>query len=552
MLAIASLVVLTRPPMDRWGESAAGGARQAIARVVFFALLSCLAAAPAASLTGCQERPSPSEPSGAPGAGTATAAAGAAAQHAAEAADQQTGGRFAEIKSLLAQDPQSRIRAERLYALVEPICASGAERERFVADVVTGATQVDDPGAAKRIDALDTFEHVATSCARNALPASRELLSRAAKALPREHRIAELESRLVAAAGDLPAALEAAQRARALGSHHAIALIATIQAQLARQKSVGYQPGMLDDALKTVSIEPDHGWHIIDVTALLSTRARLLSERAIWESEKQREKTLSEAAEVYTRLSSQPFIEKTRTHALDMLCFDAADLGKDSEALCRRAAEEAAILGAAFVVGEVTDRSKFDLERLTAMARLAQRIDRMPAGSLVVVVARGDESELVPWVRPAAEILRRLDSEKKAKVVLLDRTKGPRASALARRMVELAGVEPVEVIEAEREIFASSCLSAIAAKRKTPESCPFDDALEARLIKLQPYGLTLLVGRDLDGELEDFRLYELPLALLSSRQPATEKPVTEHLKSVSDVFMLSTRGKERWREAEKK
>jgi hypothetical protein len=491
----------------------------------------------------CRGEPSGGGPSGGgPPTGKPTSTAAAAAPAGAR--------RFDEVRKLLAQDPESRTRAYQLYPIVDAICATPDERESFTKDVIAQAIGPQDENAARRIEALDTLEHVATACARNNLPAARDLLARVRAAIPKDHRPEELEARLLAAAGDLPGALESADRARALGSHHAIPLVATIQAQMAREKAVGYRAGMLDEAIATVSVEPDHGWGVLDLTALLSTRARLLSERAIWETGDDRKKTLLDAKHVYLRLSTQPFIEKTRQHALDMLCFDSIEIGvpEDLDKLCRRAAEEASILGAAFIVGIAKDPKKYDLERLERIKKLAERLESLPQGSAVIVVGRGDESELIPWVRPAAEAMSRL-LEKKVKLIAVDRTNGPRAGALFDRMIELSRIKPMERIDAERDTFAMACLTAILAKRKTPESCPFDKGLEQRIRKLDELGVALLVGRDLDAEIEDLRLYNLPDALLSFRLPATEKGIDVQLKSVSDVVLISSRGKHLWGDA---
>lgn len=444
---------------------------------------------------------------------------------------------------MLRVDPQSKTRAEKLYPLVDPVCASPDERSSFVAAAVGFASTASENGAAQ-IEALDVIEHVATACARNDLPASRDLLARASRAFPKVPRLHEIDARLLAAAGRLEDALDAAKAARALGSAHAIALVATIQAQIARQSEPAYRPGMLDDALATVSIEPDAAWQLIDLTAILTTRARLLTERAAWEEPAKRGATLELGRAVYERLSRQPFIQATRLHALDMRCFDAVELAEGPEA-CRRAAEEEAILGAAFVTGAALASPRLEQERLAKIRALHQRIEGLAPKSTVVLVARGDESELIPWIRPTAEVIARL-KERKVRLVVIDRTKGARAGALFDRIPALAGLAPIERIDAERDTFAMGCFTALAAKRKTPATCPFDGDLQKRLLALEPFGLAVLVGRDLDAEIEDLRLYELPTVLLSFRIPATEKGVDVQLKSASDAWMLSSRGKKLW------
>ena len=45
---------------------------------------------------------------------------------------------------------------------------------------------------------------------------------------------------------------------------------------------------------------------------------------------------------------------------------------------------------------------------------------------------------------------------------------------------------------------------------------------------------------DLDAEIEDLALYELPSLLMSLRRPLTKKPVDLHVKNQADAWLLAT------------
>src|SRR5262249_60927111 len=112
-----------------------------------------------------------------------------------------------------------------------------------------------------------------------------------------------------------------------------------IEAQSARDKSAGYRTGMLDEAIKTVSVEPDATWPLVDLMAVLSTRAHLLTERAVWEEPKKALETRKEAQATYRRPSVAPFIEAARPQAPDVLCFSGRDIPEPEPARCRRTPE---------------------------------------------------------------------------------------------------------------------------------------------------------------------------------------------------------------------
>jgi hypothetical protein len=86
------------------------------------------------------------------------------------------------------------------------------------------------------------------------------------------------------------------------------------------------------------------------------------------------------------------------------------------------------------------------------------------------------------------------------------------------------------------------CLTAIVAGRRTPDYCPFEKPVRERLTKLGSFGVAVLIGRDLDAEVDDLQLYGLRTVLVSFRKPQTEKAekgIEVQLKSLSDLWMLS-------------
>jgi len=446
--------------------------------------------------------------------------------------------RYTEMLALMRLDPQDLTRAEKLYPLIMPLCADRSARSAFVVALIDAATAPSSLGDIERQYALDILEHATVACARNDVESGRGLLSEAAAKMPSEPRIPAIEARILAAEGRLDDALDAARRSAKAGSLIALPLIATIQAQKAKEGVVGYKAGLLDEALATVSLEPTGEWRLLELTSVLSTRARLLTERALWEQGDARVATLKLARTIYQRLSIPPFIEVTRQHALDVGCYDAGELGDATTDFCVRAAIEHGNLGAAFLAGKGLDPQKFDLARVGAIQALEARIAELPADTWVVVIARGDESELVPWGRPAALVLERL-KERRPKFVLLDRTSSARGGAVLDRMAEVAGIKPQLRIEARKDILATGCVAALVAGRKAPEGCRIGKDAIAELSKTRPIGVVIMVGRDLDAELEDIRLYELPHALLSMRKPQTEKAADVHLKSLADAWLLA-------------
>lgn len=445
--------------------------------------------------------------------------------------------RYMKIRALLEEDPDAPARAKKLYPLVAPLCRSEKEREELVATAKWSVSFSEDDYYLPSLLAGDTIEHVATACARTSTTGAFDLLEKARAAMPELKQLAVVEARLRAASGDLAAAEAAARAAMKAGSVHAIALTANIQARRARAASVEYRKGMLDAAIETVSVEPSAEWMPIDLTAVLSTKARLLSERALWEPEAAAKQTRLEAAGLHQRLSKAPFIEAVRRRALDWLCFEAAEAGRDLYDACPRFAELGE-LGAAKAIGkEDLPAARFDLARLSRVRALREDALELEAGTAVVLVVRGDELELLEWIRPVSGLLAWLD-RRSPKWIVVDRTSEPRASKLVDRLLDLGGVQPSLRIRAEGT-FTMPCVAALLAKRRTPKGCPLDPSTQKTLRAAKPYGFSLLVGRDLDAEIDDLRLYELRTVLLSFRQSRMEKGIDVWLPSLSDVPLLT-------------
>jgi hypothetical protein len=386
--------------------------------------------------------------------------------------------------------------------------------------------------------AVDVFEFVASACSRDRIEAAFEILDRARAIVPEDPQIDVVKARLAAAAERFDVALEAARRAKEAGSEHAIALLANIQARLARNRvGVGFEPGMFDPAIETVSVEPDSNWQAIDLTAVLSTRARLLEERALWEDEDARKATLTRARATFARLAQAPFVKTVRRSALDHLCFDVPTLGVDP-APCAEAAEKFGSLGGAAVAGvPAAADDALDRARAADLGRFAEAVPSLGPGRTVVLVLRGDESEIVEWARPAAKLSAALDA-RRPKWLVVDRTSSERASAVVSRVLELAGIAPTVRLTPRQNALATSCLAALVADREKPESCPLSAADVEAVEALPPPAFAILVGRDLDAELDDFGMYGVPRHLLSFRRTAAEKPPDSWFKSLSDVWFV--------------
>lgn len=450
-----------------------------------------------------------------------------------------TGSDFAKIKALLSEDPHAQIRAYELYPLVDEICRIPKSRRKFIADGaawVEVRTQPSDKAWAVR-KTIDTFEHVATSCFRSQPQAAFDILESGKKVLPKSYRFDVALARLQAAGGDFAAALAAAEEARKEGSTHAVALAATIRARMARDEVVGYREGMLDPAIEIASVVPGPNWSLVNTTAVLTTRGRLLTERAIWEDADRRKATLTDARVSYARLAAGPFPKRSQEHALDMLCFDVVTIGNDDAQPCLQASLEFSNLGAAVLTGQ-TIVPPLDGDRLDRIVAVRKSLDELPEGAMVIVVGRGDESELTAWARPAAEVLRRV-GRRKPRLIVMDRTNDKRSGALLSRIIELSGTTAFESIDAGRDTFAMPCLAALVAGRTKPKACPFEEAQVKRLSADAPYGFAILVGRDLDAEIDDLKLYELPAMLMSFRKPLIENGLKAHLKNASDAWIMS-------------
>ena len=448
--------------------------------------------------------------------------------------------RFIKIRDLLRKGSDDPERAKQLYPLVHPICVEDAARKDFLDVARWSASFSDDDNKRTIVLVVDTLEYVATACFGTDAEGTLALLNGAQAFLPNESRLEILRARLLAAGGDLDAALKSAETAAQAGSVHAVALKANIQARMARSADVGYRAGMLDAAISTVSIEPAAHWRAIDLAAILSTKARLLWERAAWEDGDRARRTLLEADGLFQRLSVPPFLVETRLRALDNLCYDAVIRRSPADELapCRRAAEKFQVLGAGAVTGMAPDPARFDEPRRARIIAARQTWTALPQRAVVAWIARGDEAELLEWTRPTARMVKALNRPD-LRWVVIDRAREPRASTLIDRMVVLAGVKPTAVLRVGKQPLAMPCITAVLAQRRTPAACPLAGEMVETLEGLKPYGTALLVGRDLDAELDDLALYKLDATLLSFRLSQLEKPVHAWLKSVSDTFLMA-------------
>lgn len=446
---------------------------------------------------------------------------------------------FTELRSLLREDPVGSTRAHLLAPKVGPLCTSPELRAAFLRDT-QGALGREGPES--RRAAEDVVEYVATACFRTNPGSGLVILAEAALAIPSPTRWDVLRARLLAADGRSVEARPFAEAAMNAGSVHARALLANILAEDARAQAPGYREGMFDAALQVAGAEPDSNWPLIDLTAVLSTRARLLSERAFYESSPKDIESLKAARAVYERLGLSPFPQRVRGLALDTACVDAVTLGENGFAACARAAELHGHLGAAFLAGRGEDPARFDLPRLEALKQLRLQMQSLGPKHLAVIAFRGDETELVSWGYPLSELLQTLAAQK-LKLVSYVRGGSPRLPALAARVFERAGVRPALELRFPSGVEGMPCVAALIAKQPAPAQCALSADERGRLQKLGQHGIAVLVGRDLDAEIEDLRARDLALTLLSFRQPATERPVAAHLKSLSDVFLLSNRAK---------
>ncbi|MBI4817493.1 MAG: hypothetical protein HY791_14625 [Deltaproteobacteria bacterium] len=449
--------------------------------------------------------------------------------------------RFVRIRELLRLSPEDEGRARTLYPIVAEICASDASQEELVqhAEWVSGGSL---GGAAQT--AGDVIEHVATACLRDRPEAAFHLLDLAGKRLAHKGRFEVLRARFLATSGRTDEALVAARAARAAGVFHAVSLEANLLADQARAKGPGYAASMLAEAIKAVSIEPDGSWQLVDVMALLSTRAKLLTERSVWEDKAASIATRRLADAVHRRLAVSPFPKQTRALALDAVCFESAAIGDSSHdelAPCTRALSESGNLGAAFLLGAGRDPKAVSLARADAMADMRKRLEKLEKGHVAFVVARGDEVELVAWMHAAAEVVALLD-RRAARIIAVDRTSDARASALFDRLFVLADAKPKLTVRLGRDPVAFACLVAAAAKKPGPSpGCADKVSGDATNALAAPFAVAALIGRDLDSEIDDLATAGLPSMLLSLREPKSEHPANAHLTSLSDAWLMSAR-----------
>jgi hypothetical protein len=445
--------------------------------------------------------------------------------------------RYLTIRRLLGEEPQSAERAERLLPLVSEVCRDDQVRRQFVDSVGWSTGYATEDGQGPERLALEVLEHVATACARIHPGSGLELLGSVQPHIRFDRgRLFVLEARLAAVQDDLQAAEAYARKAVKAGSVHAVALLANVQARQARQAGpAGYRSGMLDEAIATTETKPEPKWQAIDLAAILSTRARLLTERAFWEDGEARTRSLEAAHRAFRRLSVPPFLAATRRSALDPLCFDAPRWPELKPA-CETGAREFGMLGAARVAGlDVDELEEADAERAAALTRARSLLRPTDAEALGVWVVRGDETEVLEWARPTRTLLRPLP---KMRWLVVDRTSGPRADAVVGRIVQVSGLEPELSLDLDRNPRAVPCVAALVSGRVAPDDCPLSPPMQKRVAALPTPRFVLLTGRDLDAELDDFGLYEVPRVLMSLRKSQTGRGVP-WLKSLSDVWWLT-------------
>ena len=465
------------------------------------------------------------------------------------------------IRDLLRRDPRSEEDTIRLRSRMSAVCGDDGALQPFIDGALWSASYSTPTDGGPTKLATDTIEQVATVCLRLEPERAFTLLRRASEGLADTYDLELVRARFLAVEGRLDEALAAAEKARVRGSIHALALSATIQAELARQAHPVHRPGMLADAIARVSDEPTSDWPLIDLTAVLSTRARLLSEEAVWSEGRARRDALERADEALLRLSVAPFIAAIRTRSLDTLCFNETFLGlpqgdKPSPAAsarppvasnpppvgasgsgCAKAAQETYNLGAR-VVARLDLSDAYDRARALDLEEAHRRLLGFDAHSTVLLVTRGDESEILEWALAMEHLLKAV-GRKTQRIVWLNRTPTPAVDALVRHILDASDLTQVERIEPSADPFTTSCLGAVMADRKVPAVCPLDKASIRRLRAMGRPSTVVLVGKDLDAELQDLATYENELWLLSFRLHRVEGEKIVVLKSVSDVYAVA-------------
>jgi hypothetical protein len=461
--------------------------------------------------------------------------------------------RLAELRVLARLPSDGPERAERLFGLVASTCTSTAGRLGLAHAIAAAQADPTDLGGQQGEEALDVFELVAASCDRNAPDDAQAFAAALGARLPELPRIDLVSARLHFAHQALDAAEARGRAARDKGSIAALPFLATVQAARARvaTSSTAVRAG-LEAAARTVDVEPQAAWRLIDLTAVLSTRARLHTELALWtDGTHTSTPPLVVADQLYGRLSRQPFITVTRAHALDLACFEAPRLvpmSEDARTACARAALETSNLGGAFLAGLGLDPKQLDARRLEAIQGFEAALSALPPRRAVFVVVRGDESELVAWARPAALVVERVVAERHP-IVVVDRTRSLAARAIVGRLLALAGAEATR-LEAGAEPLALPCAIARARGAPGPTRCalPADAARVLERLGRDPetrVGAALLVGRDLLAEVEDMEAAALPHALLSLRQLPNDRRAAVHLMAASDTWLLARDAPER-------
>lgn len=441
---------------------------------------------------------------------------------------------YPRIRGLLQLPVEDRRRAMALGPLVSKLCLEAPARAEFLDGLRWSLRYAAGQGELGEL-AVGTMEHVATRCARLRPESAFELLDGAEAALPKEPRLMTLRARLLSALGDKDKAIEAAGRAVQAGSAHAQALKARLLADRARLQS-GFGPASLQPAIDVLKPPAEAGLKLVDLTAILLTKARLLEEQALWQDDKEARAAGHEAAmALMARLSVAPFLAAHRRQALDLSCLDAALRGGSTEPC--KGALAFGNLGAAAALGVPSSGSAFDRPRAEGLKALRAKLAALPKGARFLLLPRGDAGELLAWSRALGYLLQSV-SARAPEIVVLNRSEDPAARPLIERVLARAGLRPAAWLQLGHEALAIPCAAALLSGEEAVPGCPLDKA-GRRALRARPPALSILVGRGLRAEVEDFQEAKLPVALLSLRETKFRGAPPVWLKDVSDVLALS-------------
>lgn len=439
--------------------------------------------------------------------------------------------RYIRVRRLLEKSTLNPERVARLKALVQPICVAGEEQSQFLDTLRWSVGFSEDTFYLPTKLAIEVLEYVSNVCGAAFPKQTVALLEQAERILPKDPRLKMLIARTLAVIGRLSEASKVAQSAVPLGDPQAVALAAHIEAQRARQNSGAYEPGMYARALELTETPPGPNWHAVDLAAVLATRARLFLEVDFW--------TLPNTSPfqdpiraLLKRTVEGPFPAAVKLRAADLLCMESQWQASAGDKVALEGCKAAADLGHAWATWLLGARSE------PLFPKLRRKLDTLAPGDEVVVVVKGPESEIMEWAKALVVLLKGL-SRRGAHVLLVDRTQTDRSTRVVEHIFKLANVRPRLVIPLRGTSSSVTCVSALSAQHQRPHTCDLSPEITQEFSELSPPKFTLLVGRDLDTEIDDFRLYNHPTALASFRRSEVAHKVSlAWLKSVSDVWAL--------------